>query len=73
VIEVRLGLQGSAGIPLRRDAEIRVATGDGESKKRYLGGFVNEVDAALAYDQAPRENHKDKAKLNFPDLPPHQR
>jgi hypothetical protein len=31
---------------------------------------VNEVDAALAYDQAAREHHKDKAKLNFPDLPP---
>jgi hypothetical protein len=28
------------------------------------------VDAALAYDQAAREHHKDKAKLNFPDLPP---
>jgi hypothetical protein len=37
---------------------------------RYLGSFVNEVDAALAYDQAAREHHKDKAKLNFPDLPP---
>jgi hypothetical protein len=28
------------------------------------------VDAALAYDQAAREYHKDKAQLNFPDLPP---
>jgi hypothetical protein len=31
---------------------------------------LNEVEAALAYDQAAREHHKDKAKLNFPDLPP---
>jgi hypothetical protein len=37
------------------------------TKSRHLGSFVNEVEAALAYDQAAREHHKDKAKLNFPD------
>jgi hypothetical protein len=51
-------------------ATIQVDAGEGESKQRYLGTFLNEVDAALAYDQAAREHHKDKAKLNFPDLPP---
>jgi hypothetical protein len=51
-------------------ATISVSTGNGESKLRYLGSFVNEVEAALAYDQAAREHHKDKAKLNFPGLPP---
>jgi hypothetical protein len=51
-------------------AEIYADTGDGKSKKRHLGSFVKEVDAALAYDQAAREHHKDKAQLNFPDLPP---
>jgi hypothetical protein len=51
-------------------AQITADTGDGESKHRHLGSFVKEVDAALAYDQAAREYHKDKAKLNFPDLPP---
>jgi hypothetical protein len=51
-------------------AEIRVATDDGKSKRTYLGQFVKEADAALAYDQAAREHHKDKAQLNFPDLPP---
>jgi hypothetical protein len=39
-------------------------------KRRHLGTYVNEVDAALAYDQAAREYHKDKAQLNFPHLPP---
>jgi hypothetical protein len=49
---------------------IKAEAGDGESKQRHLGCFVNEGDAALAYDQAAREHHGDKAKLNFPDLPP---
>jgi hypothetical protein len=43
---------------------------DGKRKRKDLGLYLNEVDAALAYDQAAREYHKDKAKLNFPDLPP---
>jgi hypothetical protein len=51
-------------------ARIRVDAGDGKRKKRDLGSFVNEVDAALAYDQAAREHHGGKAKLNFPDLTP---
>jgi hypothetical protein len=52
---------------------IRVHAGDGKSKTISLGGFVNEVDAALAYDQAAREYRGDKAQLNFPDLPPQPR
>jgi hypothetical protein len=51
-------------------AQIRADVGDGKSKTRNLGAFLNEVDAALAYDQATREHQGDKAKLNFPDLPP---
>jgi hypothetical protein len=54
-------------------AQISVDAGDGKRKLRYLGSFVNAVDAALAYDQAAREHHKDKAQLNFPDLPPQPR
>jgi hypothetical protein len=66
---------GAAGVSWdshhkRWRAEIRVATGDGKTKQRTLGRFLKEVDAALAYDRAAREHHKDKAKLNFPDLPP---
>jgi hypothetical protein len=30
------------------------------------------VEAAMAYDQAAREHHKQKAKLNFPEGPPRQ-
>jgi hypothetical protein len=52
--------------------KIKVTAGNGESKMKYLGNFVNEKDAALAYDQAARKYHKAKAKLNFPDLPPPQ-
>jgi hypothetical protein len=51
-------------------AKINAIAGDGKSKSRKLGSFVSQVDAALAYDQAAREHHKDKAQLNFPDLPP---
>jgi hypothetical protein len=51
-------------------AQINTKASDGKSKQRHLGNFVNEVDAALAYDQAAREHHKDKAKLNFPGPQP---
>jgi hypothetical protein len=51
-------------------AAIRVDAGEGGSQLRHLGWFVNEVDAALAYDQAAREYLGNKAQLNFPDLPP---
>jgi hypothetical protein len=40
------------------------------SKLMHLGSFVDEVDAARAYDQAARVYHGYKAKLNFPDLAP---
>jgi hypothetical protein len=51
-------------------AAIVTDAGGGEGKERFLGSFVNEVDAALAYDQAAREHRKDKAELNFPEGPP---
>jgi hypothetical protein len=51
-------------------AQINVPAGDGKRKTRHLGTFENELDAALAYDQAAREHRCDKAKVNFPDLPP---
>jgi hypothetical protein len=36
-------------------------------KRIWLGLFVNEIDAAKAYDNAAREYHKDFARLNFPE------
>ena len=37
-------------------------------KQIHLGGFRNEVDAALAYDAAARELHGAFAMLNFPQV-----
>jgi hypothetical protein len=67
--------RGAAGVSWnsydkRWRARIRADAGDGKRKKRHLGSFANEVDAALAYDQAAREHHEDNAKLNFPEAPP---
>jgi hypothetical protein len=45
------------------------ASGGGAGRVVHLGWFVDEVAAALAYDQAAREYHKDKAQLNFPEPP----
>jgi hypothetical protein len=38
-----------------------------ENKRIFLGYFQNEIDAALAYDEAARKFHKEFACLNFPD------
>lgn len=35
------------------------------SRMKYLGSFVSEEDAAIAYDLAAKELYKDFAKLNF--------
>jgi hypothetical protein len=68
---------GAAGVYWDGGAErwwaaIRISAGGDQSKStmRHLGTFVNEVDAALAYDQAAREHHGKKAMLKFPHLPP---
>ena len=37
-------------------------------KRTHLGYFTDEIDAALAYDQAAREQHGEYGVLNFPDV-----
>jgi hypothetical protein len=34
-------------------------------KKRYVGSYSNEEEAARAYDKAALQNHGSKAKTNF--------
>ncbi len=36
-------------------------------KRKYLGKFKDETEAAKAYDRAARKYHKEFARLNFPD------
>jgi len=40
-----------------------------EGRRRYLGAFESETDAARTYDKAAKKHHKEFAVLNFPVLP----
>lgn len=39
-----------------------------DGKKKFLGYFKNEIDAALAYDKTARKLFAEYAYLNFPDV-----
>lgn len=68
-----------ANLPKRRNTSsrykgvCRIRTGrwmayiNVRGKRRYLGYFDNEVDAARRYDEVAREHFGEFARLNFPD------
>jgi hypothetical protein len=46
------------------------STSGGGGRVVHLGWFFDEMEAALAYDQAADSFHGDEAQLNFPHLAP---
>jgi len=53
----------------RRDHKWKAQIKDG-SRRRHIGNFINEDDAARAYDAAALAAWGEFALLNFPDMPP---
>jgi len=39
-------------------------------EKIFLGTFEDEIEAAMAYDEAAKKHYGEYAKLNFPDSTP---
>jgi hypothetical protein len=55
------------GVWLSKDRGLWCAKITSNGKKIFLGRFVNEIDAAKAYDAAARKYHGEFARLNFPE------
>lgn len=53
-----------------REGSWRAQISIGGQRSRFLGQWPTEEDAALAYDQAAREQYGEYARLNFPGIPP---
>lgn len=53
-----------------REGSWRAQISIGGQRSRFLGQWPTEEDAALAYDQAAREQYGEYARLNFPGMPP---
>ena len=58
--------KGVAFIKRERRWQVRISF---RNKRKWIGYFDTEIDAARAYDQAARRLHKEFASLNFPDRP----
>lgn len=56
------------GVTRHKQCNAWVAEIQAHKKRRYLGFFKSEADAARAYDAAARELHGEFARLNFPDV-----
>ena len=55
------------GVHWQKRDKVCIATITCQKKQRRVGGFPNELDAAIAYDKAAKELHGEFAYLNFPD------
>lgn len=53
-----------------REGSWRAQISIGKQRSRFLGQWPTEEDAALAYDQAAREQYGEYARLNFPGALP---
>lgn len=55
------------GVSWSKQGKKWVAMIHGGGTARYLGLYVREEEAALAYDRAARDRFGEHARLNFPD------
>lgn len=62
------GVSRYKGVSIRRDINKWKATIRFNAKHIHLGFFENEIDAALAYDEAAKKHFGEFALLNFPEL-----
>jgi len=62
----RKNRSGYKGVWFARDKGLWRAAIWHNNKRKHLGYFDNEIDAALSYDSAAKKHHGEFASLNFP-------